>query len=107
MSLYELNKTLKIARQNCFLFIQIRKITIKLFSLLRYINISSYIKFQIPICHRQFFRKVSQNREYINNFCNVMENLFHISCQKWFNQFRLKLYISFLFQFYLYFNINI
>ena len=38
------------------------------------------------MCHRQFFRKISQNRECKNNFCNDMEDPFHIACQKWFNQ---------------------
>ena len=39
------------------------------------------------MCHRQFFRKISQTREYINNFCNDMENPFHFACKKWFNEF--------------------
>ena len=85
INLYELNKKLTIARQNGFMFNQINKLT-KLYSHLRYINISYYLKFQIPMCHRQFFRVISQNREYVENFCNDAENPFHFSCQKWINQ---------------------
>ena len=55
MDLYELIKKLTVARQNGFIFSQINKLTIKFFSPLRYINISYYLKFQLPICHRQFF----------------------------------------------------
>ena len=86
MNLYDLNRKLKIARQNGFIFNQINKLIIKIYSHLRYMNKIYYLKFQIPMCHRQFFRKIPQSREYINNFCNDMENLFHFACKKWFNQ---------------------
>ena len=36
--------------------------------------------------HRQFSRVISQNREYVDNFGNDMENPFHCECQKRFNQ---------------------
>ena len=86
MNLFKLDKELKGSKHNGFIFIQINKLTIKFFSLLRYINISSHIKFPMPMCHRQFFRIISQNREYINNFRNDMEYPFPFACQKWFNQ---------------------
>ena len=40
----------------------------------------------MPIFHRQLFRVISQNRDYVENFCNDMENPFHFACQKWLNQ---------------------
>ena len=86
MILYDLNKKLTVARQNGFMFNQINKLTIKFSSHLRYLNISYDLKFQIPMCHRQFFRVISQNREYVEIFCNDTENLFHFSCLKWINQ---------------------
>ena len=86
MSLCELNKKLTVARHNGFMFNQINKLTIKFYSHLRFINISYYLKSQIPMCHRQFFRVISQNRDYVENFCNDMENPFHFACQKWINQ---------------------
>ena len=83
MNLCELNKNLTVGRQNGFMFNQINKLTIKFCSHLRFINISYYLKFQVPMCHRQFFKLISQNREYVENFCNDTENLFHFACQKW------------------------
>ena len=82
MNLYELNRKLKIAKQNGFIFSQINKLTMKIYSHL-YINKIYYLKFKIPMCHRQFFRIISQNREYKNNFCNDLYNLFHFACRNW------------------------
>ena len=86
MNLYELNKKLTIARQNAFIFNQINKLSIKFYSHLRYINISCSLKSQIPMCHRQFLGVISQNRDYVENFSNHMENPFHFACQNWLNQ---------------------
>ena len=86
MNLYELNNKLTVARQSGFMFNQINKLTIKVYSHLRYINLSYYLRFQIPMCHRQFFRVISQNREYVDNFCNDLNNPFHFACQKWINR---------------------
>ena len=83
INLYESNKKLTVARQNGFMFNQVNKLTIKFPSHLRYIYISYYFKFPMPMCHRQFFRVISQNRDYVENFCNDMENPFHFACQKW------------------------
>ena len=86
MGLFEVNKKLTVARQKGFIFNRKNTLKIKKFSHLRYINIRYYLKSQIPMCHRQFFKVVSQNREYVENFCNGMENLFRFACQKWINQ---------------------
>ena len=60
MILYELNKKLIVARQNAFIFNHLNKLTLKLYSHLRYIFIG-YLKFQKPMCHRQFFSVISQS----------------------------------------------
>ena len=73
-NLYDLNKQLTVGRRNGFKFNQINELTIKIHSHLRYINISYYLKFPMPLSHRHFFRKISQNREEINNFGNDLEN---------------------------------
>ena len=86
MNLYESNKRLTVARQNGFIFNQLNKLTINFYSPSRYINISYYLKFQITMCHRQFFGVRSQNHDYVENFSNGMENPFHFACQKWFSQ---------------------
>ena len=83
MILFELNKILTVARQNGFIFNQRNKLTIKIYSHLRYIHISFYLKFPKPMCHRRFFRVISQHREYVDKFCNDLNNPFNFACQKW------------------------
>ena len=55
MSLYELKKELKTAQERGFIFNQINKLTIKIYSNLSHINIHYCRKLRIPIMHRQFF----------------------------------------------------
>ena len=54
---YGLNKKIKSARNNGFIFNEIVKLTKKNYSNLSKINIRYYVKFRIPIMHRQFLRK--------------------------------------------------
>ena len=61
MGMYELNKKLAIARERCFKFNQINKLTIKINSNLQSINICYYLKHRIPMGHRLFFRRISQS----------------------------------------------
>ena len=65
MGLYELNKKLTLARERKFVFNQINKLTVNFFSNLSNINIPYHLKLGSPPLHRQFFIKISQNREYI------------------------------------------
>ena len=83
LDLYELNIKLTIARQRGFILNQINKLTIKIYSHQRYINISYYLKHRIPIMHRQFFEILSRNRDYVEAYCNDRNNPFHFACQKW------------------------
>ena len=83
LGLYELNIKLTIARQRGFILNQIKKLTIKIYSHQRYINISYYLKHRIPMGQRLFFRKISENKEYVENFCNDRNNPFQFACQKW------------------------
>ena len=83
MNLFELNKKLTLARQRGFRFLQINKLTIKVYSHQRYINIIYYLKHRIPKFHRQFFETLSQNRDYVQTHCNDRNNAFHFACQKW------------------------
>ena len=82
MGLYELNKKLTIARGNCFIFIQINKLTKKICRNLSNINIQYHIQLGSPPSHRQFFIKISQNRDYIQTFCNDRRNPFHFACRQ-------------------------
>ena len=83
MNLFELINKLTLARQRGFRFLHINKLTIKIYSNLRYISTNYYLKFPIPMCHRRFFRVISQNRDFVDNFCNDRNNTFHFACQKW------------------------
>ena len=84
MGLFELNKKLTFARQNCFIFNQINKLTINFYSYRRYINISSYLLFQIPIMHPHFLKILPKNPEYIQIHCNDLKNPFVFGCRRWY-----------------------
>ena len=77
-------KKLKIARENGFIFNQINKITIKIYSNLSQINIHYYLKLRKPIIHGHFFKKLSQNPDYGQTHCNDRNIPFHFACRKWY-----------------------
>ena len=83
LGLYEFNKKLILARQRGFILNQINKLTIKICSHQRYINIRYYLKHRIPMGQRLYFRRISENKKYVENFCNDRNNPFHFACQKW------------------------
>ena len=47
-------------------------------------NVHFYLKLRIPIMHREFFRKISQNRDYTQTYCNDRRNPFPIACHQWY-----------------------
>ena len=49
--------------------------------------------------HRLFFRKLSQNRYYIQTFCNNTRNAFHFACRQWYlyNNPQMILYFTYTF----------
>ena len=83
MSLYELKK-LTVARKRGFNFYQINKLTIKVCSNPSQRNIHYYLKLQVPILHRQFFKTLSQNPEFVQTYCNDRRNPFQFACRKWY-----------------------
>ena len=87
MGLSELNKKLTVARQRGYIISQINKLTKKISSFLSHINIHYYLKLRIPIMHRQFFRKLAQNCDYIQTHCNDRRNLFHFACPQWYSYY--------------------
>ena len=34
------------------------------------------------MCHKLFFRRISQNKEYIENFCIISNNHFYFACRE-------------------------
>ena len=85
MGLFELNKKLIVARQNGFIFNQITSFKIKILSNLSHINIHHYLKLRIPIMNRHFSRKMAQNPEYIQTFCNDRRNPLYFACRQWYS----------------------
>ena len=85
MGMYELNKKLSIARGNGFKFNHINIFKIKIFSNLSNLNIPYHLKLGAPPLHRQFFIKISHNRDYIQTHCNDRRNPFHFAYRQWFS----------------------
>ena len=81
---YELNEKLKIARRNGFKFNQMNKLTMKFYSRQSDKTIRYYLKPRILLIHRQFHRKIAQNKEYIESFRNESSNPFQYACREWF-----------------------
>ena len=36
------------------------------------------------MCHRMFYRRISQNKEYIEKFCIDINIPFHYACRQWY-----------------------
>ena len=85
MGMYELNKKLTLARERGYIFNQINKLTIKIYSNLSYINIHYHLRLGAPPLHRQFFIKLLKNRDYIRTHCNDIYNPFHFACRQWYS----------------------
>ena len=85
MGMYELNQKLTLAKKRGYIFNQINKLTIKIYSNLSNINIHYYLKHQIPMGHRLFFRRIAKNHDYIQSHCNDLNNRFQFGCRQWYN----------------------
>ena len=85
MGMYELNKKLTLARERGYIFNQINKLKIKIYSNLSHINIHYHLRLGAPPIHRQFFIKLLKNRDYIQTHCNDYRNPFHFACRQWYS----------------------
>ena len=85
MCMYELNKKLTNARRNSFKFKQIKKLTIKIYSNLFYINIHYLLTLGAPPLHYRFFKNLLKNPDYIETHCIDKNNPFHFACRQWYN----------------------
>ena len=81
---YGLNKKIKNARRNGFIFNQINNFKIEIYSNLSYINIHYHLRLGASPLHRQFFIKLLKNRDYIRTHCNDINNPFHFACRQWY-----------------------
>ena len=82
MGLYQLNGNVTLAREKTFIFNQIKNFEKIIYSNLSHINIHYYLKLRIPMCQKRFFRKLAQNHEYIQLYCNDRRNPFHFACRQ-------------------------
>ena len=46
-------------------------------------NIHYYLKLQIPILHRHFFKIPSQYPDYVQTHCNDLNYRFHFATRNW------------------------
>ena len=82
---YGLNKKIKNARRNGFVFNQINNYKIKILSNLSDINIHYHLRLGASPLHRQFFKNLAQNRDYIQTHYNDYRNPFHFACRQWYS----------------------
>ena len=85
MGMYELNKKLTVACGIGYIFNQINKFKIKICSTISNRNLHYHLRLGSPPLHRQFFIRMSQNREFIQTFCNDRRNPFHFACRQWYS----------------------
>ena len=84
MNLYEIHKKLTVAREKGFIFNQINNSKIKTYSNLSNINIRYHLKLGLPPLYCHFFKKISQNLQYIQTHCKNLNNPFHFACRQWY-----------------------
>ena len=82
MGLFELNKKLTVARERGFIINQINEFTIKVYSDLSHIKTHYHLRLGSPPLHRQFFKKISHNRDYIQTYSNDRRNPFLFACRQ-------------------------
>ena len=82
---YGLNKKIKNARENGYIFNQINKLTIKIYSNLSNINIQYHLRLGASPLHCRFFKMLSRNRDYIQTHCNDINNPFQFACRQWYS----------------------
>ena len=85
MGVYELNHRLTLAKQRGYIFNQINKLTIKIYSNLSNINIQYHLRLGASPLHCRFFKMLSRNRDYIQTHCNDHRNTFHFACRQWYS----------------------
>ena len=82
---YGLNKKIKNARRNNFIFNQINNFKIEIYSNLSYINIHYHLRLGASPLHRQFFRKLACNHDYNQTHCSDLNNRLHFACRQWYS----------------------
>ena len=83
---YGLNKKIKNARRNGFIFNQINNFKIVIYSNISCMNIDYRFKITTaPPLLYVFFKHLLKNRDYVINYCNNYRNSFHLACRQWYS----------------------
>ena len=82
---YGLNKKIKNARRNGFVFNQINNFKIEIYSNLSNINIHHHLTLGASPLRYRFFINLLKNRHYIQTHCNNRRNTFHFACRQWYS----------------------
>ena len=85
LNIYGLNKKLALALKRRFIFNQINNFKIKIYSNLFYISIHYHLILGASPLHRQFFKNLLKNHNYIQIYCNDINNPFHFACLQWYS----------------------
>ena len=80
---YGLNKKIKNARRNGFIFNQISNFKVEIYSNLSNINIHYHLTLATSPLHYRFLINLLKNRDYIKTHCNDYRNPFHFACRQW------------------------
>ena len=84
MGLFELNKKLVVARQRGYIFTEVNKLTVQIYSNLSNITIHYHLKLGLPPLNRLFFIKISQSRDFVQTHCNDRRHAFRFACRQWY-----------------------
>ena len=82
---YGLNKKIKNARRNGFIFNQINNFKIEIYSNLSNIIVHYHLTLGASPLHYRFFINLLRNPVYIQTHCNDINNLFHFACRQWYS----------------------
>ena len=82
---YALNKKIKNAKRNGFVFNHLNNFKIEIYSNLSYINIHYHLILGASPLHRRFFKNLLNNRIYNKTHCNDLNNPFHFACHRWYS----------------------
>ena len=82
---YGLNKKIKNARRNGFVFNQTNNFKIEIYSNLSNINIHYQLTLGASPLHYRFFINHLKKRDYIQTHCNNRRNTFHFACRQWYS----------------------
>ena len=82
----------EVASNNRYITKKVNKLVITIEGGISRLVINTYLKVQIPMLCRKFFKNIAYNRDYVHNFCNDPVNKIHRYCCEWYfyNLFKIK-----------------